>query len=181
MSTSSKQHNLAGRMAVWSGRHRKKAFWGWLAFVVVVFGAGNMVGTTSISDVDQFSGESHRAEVALDRAGLRPVKEVVFLQSDKLAIKDPEFRAAVQDATDSISKVSYVENVKSPLSGASAVSADGHAALVDFQIAGDSTQAMKRVDPILAAVAAAQARHPARDIRQLGGASAKKAINQVIT
>ena len=24
-------HNLAARMAVWSGRHRKKAIWGWLA------------------------------------------------------------------------------------------------------------------------------------------------------
>ena len=47
------------------------------------------LGTTQISDVDQFSGESHRAEVALDRAGLRPVEEVVFIQSDKLTIKDP--------------------------------------------------------------------------------------------
>jgi putative drug exporter of the RND superfamily len=174
MSTSSPKHNLAARMAVWSSRHRKKAFWGWLAFVVVVFAAGNMVGTKSISDVDQFSGESHRAEATLDGAGLRPVKEVVFLQSDKLTVKDPEFRAAVQDAADSISKVAYVKNVKSPLTGAGAVSADGHAALVDFQIAGDSTEAMKRVDPVLAAVAAVHARHPALDIRQLGGASAKK-------
>ena len=82
--------NVAARMAHWSGRHRKKAIWGWLAFVVIVFAAGNMAGTTQISDVDQFSGESHRAEVALDRAGLRPVEEVVFFQSDKLTIKDPE-------------------------------------------------------------------------------------------
>jgi hypothetical protein len=52
--------NVAARMAHWSGRHRKKAFWGWLAFVVIVFMAGNMVGTTQISDVDPFSGESHQ-------------------------------------------------------------------------------------------------------------------------
>src|SRR5215210_7538423 len=97
MSTSSSEHNLAGRMAIWSGRHRKKAIWGWLAFVLLVFAAGNMIGTTNISDVDQFSGESHKAEVALDDAGLRPVKEVVFFQSDKLTIKDPAFRAAVED------------------------------------------------------------------------------------
>jgi uncharacterized membrane protein YdfJ with MMPL/SSD domain len=180
MSTSSSKHNLAGRMAHWSGRHRKKAFWGWLAFVVVVFAAGNMVGTTSISDVDQFSGESHRAEVALDRAGLRPVKEVVFIQSDKLTVKDPAFRAAVVDVTGRLSRQQYVRAVKSPLTGASPVSADGHAALVDFQIAGDTTQATERVDPILAAVAGAQARHPALDIRQFGGASANKAIDQVI-
>jgi uncharacterized membrane protein YdfJ with MMPL/SSD domain len=180
MSTSSSKHNLAARMAHWSGRHRKKAFWGWLAFVLVVFAAGNMVGTTNISDVDQFSGESHRAEVALDRAGLRPVKEVVFVQSDKLTLKDPQFQAAVKDVTDRLSGMQYVRVVESPLTGAGSVSADGHAALVDFQIAGDSTQAQDRVGPILAAVAAVQAKHPALDIRQLGGASANKAINKVI-
>src|SRR4051795_4630991 len=180
MSTSSSKHNLAARMAVWSGRHRKKAFWGWLAFVVVVFMAGNMVGTTQISDVDNFSGESHRAEVALDRSGLRPVKESVFIQSDELTVKDPAFRAAVGDVTGRLSKVPYVENVKSPLTGASAVSADGHAALVDFEIAGDSTDAADRVDATLAAVAAAQAGHPTLDIRQLGDARANKAINEVI-
>jgi hypothetical protein len=84
MSNSSKNHNLAARMAVWSSRHRKKAIWGWLAFVVVVFMAGNMIGTTQISAVDQVSGEAHKAEVALDRSGLRPNDEVVFVQSDKL-------------------------------------------------------------------------------------------------
>src|SRR4051812_41023244 len=180
MSTSSSKHNLAARMAHWSGRHRKKAFWGWLAFVLVVFAVGNMVGTTNISDVDQFSGESHRAEVALDRAGLRPVKEVVFVQSDKLTLKDAQFQAAVNDVTDRLSGMQYVRAVESPLTGAGSVSADGHAALVDFQIAGDSTQAEERVGAILAAVAAVQAKHPALDIRQLGGASANKAINKVI-
>src|SRR3954465_1483664 len=156
MSTSSSKHNLAGRMARWSGRHRKKAIWGWLAFVVVVFLLGNMVGTTQISDVDQFSGESHRAEVALDRAGLRPVKEVVFIQSDKLTVKDPAFRAAVADVTRRLSRVPYVEHVRSPLRPGGDVSADGHAALVNFEIAGDSNEARDRVDPILATVAAAQ-------------------------
>jgi uncharacterized membrane protein YdfJ with MMPL/SSD domain len=180
MSTSSSQHNLAARMAVWSSRHRKKAFLGWLAFVVVVFMAGNAIGTTNISDVDQFSGESHRAEVALDRAGLRPVEEVVFVQSGKLTVKDPQFRAAVQDVTGRLSRVPYVERIRSPLTGDSEVSADGHAALVNFVIAGDSTEAADRVDATLAAVAAAQAKHPALDIEQVGGASANKAINQVI-
>ncbi len=181
MSTSSSQHNLAARMAVWSSRHRKKAIWGWLGFVVVVFMAGNAIGTTNISAVDQFSGESHRAEVALDRAGLRPVEEVVFVQSDKLTVKDPQFRGAVQDVTGRLSRVPYVERIRSPLTGDSEVSADGHAALVNFVIAGDSTEAKERVDASLAAVATAQAKHPSLDIEQFGGASANKAINQVIT
>src|SRR4051794_8943797 len=174
------EHNLAARMAIWSGRHRKKAIWGWLAFVLVVFAAGSAIGTTNISEVDQFSGESHRAEVALHNAGMRPVEEVVFFQSDTLKITDPAFRAAIQDVTSRLSEQKYVSHVESPLTGAGAVAADGHAALVDFHIAGDTTQATDRVDPILATVAAAQARHPGLDIRQFGGASAGKAINTVI-
>src|SRR5436189_5578179 len=118
MSTSSKQYNLAGRMAVWSGRHRKKAIWGWLAFVLVVYAAGSAIGTTNISEVDQFSGESHRAEDALHNAGMRPVEEVVFFQSDKHTIKDPAFRATVQDVTSRLSKQKYVSHVTSPLTGA---------------------------------------------------------------
>ena len=117
MSTSSSKHShhYAARIAAWSGRHRKKAIWGWLGFVLVVFALGNAAGTTQISDVDQFSGESHRAEQALDRAGMRPVEEVVFVQSDKLTVKDPEFRAAVGEVTGRLSKLQYVKNVKSPL------------------------------------------------------------------
>ena len=146
-------------MARWSSQHRKKAF-----LVACVrdprFAIGNGVGSTPISDVDQFSGESHDAEAALDRAGLRPTSEVVFLQSDKLTIKDPEFRAAVADVTRRLSRVAYVENVQSPLGNGGSVSEDGHAALVDFEIAGDSVEAKDRVDPVLAAVARIQSDHP---------------------
>src|SRR4051812_36240029 len=141
MSTPSSKHShhYAARIAAWSGRHRKKAIWGWLGFVVVVFALGSAAGTSNISEVDQFSGESHRAEKALDRAGMRPVEEVVFVQSDKLTINDPEFRSAVGEVTGRLSKLKYVENVNSPLAGGGNVSADGHAALVRFVIAGDTT------------------------------------------
>ena len=73
-----------------------------------------------------------------------------------------------------------MENVTSPLTGDGEVSADGHAALVGFEIRGDSTQAKERVDPILAAVASVQAEHPNLDIEQFGGASANKAVQKTI-
>jgi uncharacterized membrane protein YdfJ with MMPL/SSD domain len=174
-------HNLAARMARWSGQHRKKAIFGWLAFVLVVFYVGmNVVGSKPISDVDDFSGESHDAEQALDRAGLRPVEEVVFVQSDKLTLDDPQFRAAVEDVTGRLNQVPYVKNIQSPLTGGGEVSADEHAALVGFEVAGDSTEARDRVDASLTAVAAAQAEHPDLAIEQIGGASANKAVNEVI-
>src|SRR5829696_3353372 len=173
-------HNLAARMARWSSTHRKRAFWGWLAFVIVAFAVGNAIGPKLISDIDNFNGESHDAEAALDRAGLRPQSEVVFIQSDELTIKDARFKAAVADVVRSLPKVPYVEDVKSPLQGESAVSEDGHAALVDFNVAGDSVEAKDRIDPVLAAVAAAQKRHPDLAVEQFGDASANKAVDETI-
>jgi uncharacterized membrane protein YdfJ with MMPL/SSD domain len=174
-------HNLAARMARWSGQHRKKAIFGWLAFVLVTFYVGmNVVVQKDISDIDQFSGEARDAEQALEDAGLRPTEEVVFVQSDELTVEDPEFQTAISDVTGRLSQIRYVEDVQSPLTGDSEISADGHAALVGFEIAGDSTETADRVDPTLAAVAAIQKAHPDLDIEQFGGASADKAIDKVI-
>jgi uncharacterized membrane protein YdfJ with MMPL/SSD domain len=180
MDSHQSSHNLAARMARWSSKHRKKAFWGWLVFVILAFAIGQTMGQNLISDVDNFNGESHDAEVALQNAGLRPQSETVFIQSDTLTVKDPEFKAAVNDVVSRLPKVPYVQNVKSPLDGESAVSDDGHAALVDFNVAGDSTEAQDRIDPVLAAVVAAQKRHPDLAVEQIGDASAKKAVNETI-
>jgi uncharacterized membrane protein YdfJ with MMPL/SSD domain len=174
-------HNLAARMARWSGRHRKKAIFGWFAFVLVTFFVGsNVVVQKDISDVDQFSGEARDAEQALEDAGMRPTEEVVFVQSDELTVEDPEFQAAVEDVAGRVSQAPYVENVQSPLTQGGEVSADGHAALVQFEIAGDTTEAGDRVAPTLDAVAAAQADHPDLAIEQFGGASANEAVDDVI-
>jgi uncharacterized membrane protein YdfJ with MMPL/SSD domain len=175
-----KTRNHAGRMGCWSAQNRKKAFWGWLVFVILAFAIGNAAGSKSISDVDNFNGESHRAEVALHDAGLRPVEEVVFIQSDKLTIKAPAFKAAVADVTRRLSKTAYVENVESPLRGDSGISDDGHAVLVNFEVAGDSTEAVDRIDPVLAAVAAAQKRHPDLAVEQVGSASGEKAVEETV-
>ena len=92
-------------MARWSGQHRKKAILGWFAFVLVTFFVGmNVIGQKDISDIDQFSGEARDAEQALEDAGLRPIEEVVFVQSDELTVEDPEFQAAIKDATGRLSQ-----------------------------------------------------------------------------
>ena len=151
-------HNLAARMARWSGQHRKKAILGWLAFVLIASRSGATWSARRRSRTSISTRVSRtEAEVALDRAGLRPVEEVVFIQSDKLTVKDPAFRAAVEDVTDRLSGIPYVENVSRRCTGDSEVSADGHAALVGFEIARRLDRgAADRVDPSLAAVAAVQ-------------------------
>ena len=60
------------------------------------------------------------------------------------------------------------------------MSENGHAAIVDFDVAGDSTEAQDRIDPVLAAVAAAQKRHPDLAVEEIGDASANKAVNKTI-
>ena len=183
MSTSSPKRpsTLAGRAAHWSAGHRKTAIFGWLGFVVAAVLVGGSIGLNEISSVDRFVGEAHSAEEALDRAGLRPNSEVVFVQSDALTVDDPEFRAAIGDVAQRLSKLRYVENVTSPLAGGDGeVTSDGHAALVNFEIAGDSTEAADRADPSLDAVAAVQAQHPELVIEQFGDASANGAVQDTI-
>src|SRR4051794_17849703 len=173
--------NVAARMAHWSSQHRKRAIFGWLAFVLIAFAAGNAIGATQISDADQFSGESGRAEHALHDAGLRPVDEVVFVQSDRLSVRDPRFRAVTGELTARLSRVPYVKNVRAPQAAAGDVSRDGRAALVNYVVRGDSTQAKDRIDPALAAIAKVRARNPGFDVEAYGAASTGKAINGVIS
>ena len=139
-----------------------------------------MGGPKQLTDIDQFTGEARDAEQALDDAGLRPITEVVFFQSEELTIDDPEFQAAVNDVTERVAQIQYVENVRSPLDGEGDVTDDGHTALVNFDVAGESTEVGERVDPALAAVAAVQADYPDMTIEEFGGASAEEAIDEVI-
>ena len=140
------RRNVAARAAHWSANHRKTAIWGWLAFVVVAVMLGNSVGQNQIHGADQFSGEAGRAEHALEDAGLRPNDEAVLIQSRTLTIEDPEFRATVDDAAERLSRTKDVKNVVSPLGGPGETSADGHTALVEFEITGDSLEAAKRLE-----------------------------------
>jgi RND superfamily putative drug exporter len=166
---------------MWSARHRKLAIWGWLGFVALSIVVGGMVSQKTISDVDGFNGESHRAEQELDRSGLRPTSEAVFVQSDKLSIDDQEFKATIQDAADRLSKTQYVQDISSPLNDGGQLTNDRRAALVEFKIPGDSEEARDRVDPSLAAVKAVQARHPDLLVEQFGDASGYKAVNDTVT
>ena len=44
MSPLKRSNNIAARMGRWSANHRKKAIFGWLAFVVLAVAAGMAVG-----------------------------------------------------------------------------------------------------------------------------------------
>ena len=173
--------NVAARAARWSATHRKLAIFGWLAFVVASVVVGGLVGTKNLTDAEAVSGESGRAELALEKAQLTPSDEMVLIQSDESSAGDPAFDAAVDEATRELGALPSVTDLSSPSDGGGQVSSDGHTALVEFQIPGSEDQAEERVDASLAATASVQAEHPELRVEQFGGASAGKALEEVFS
>ena len=170
--------NVAARMGRWSARHRKIAIFGWLAFVVASFAVGFfVVGAKQITDASG-PGESGRASAILDEGFKQPAGETVLIQSESLRAREPAFAAAISAVVDALTKQADVMNIRSPLlaENASQISADGRSALVDFQIRGDSDLAAAKIDPVLDAVAGAQAAHPQLFIGEFGDASADKEL-----
>jgi uncharacterized membrane protein YdfJ with MMPL/SSD domain len=175
--------NLATRMGRWSAQHRKIAFVGWLAFVVAAFAIGNLVGTKQIDQNTSGPGESGRAAKILDAGFRQPASESVLIQSSSLAAGDARFNAAVADVVSRVSRLEAVKELRSPLDAQNhgQIAPGKHAALVEFKIRGKSADAGKKIDPVVAAVAKAQALHPKLFIGEFGDASANKALQGAFT
>ena len=162
--------NLAARMGQWSADHWKTATFGWLAFVVLAFALG-MAGTKSIDPNTAGPRESGRMDRILDAGFKRPAAESVLIQSATLSTTDADFTAAVRDVVARLSKLDVVQNARP-----GQVSADGHSALVEFEIRGAAAEAAEKIDPVLAQVDAAQKAHPQLYVGEFGMASAVDAI-----
>jgi RND superfamily putative drug exporter len=168
-------------MGRWSASHWKTATVGWLAFVVVAFALGGMVGTKNVDPNTSGPGESGRMDKILDAGFKQPAGESVLIESRSLVASDPAFTAAIEDVVAGISKLEAVQNVRSPLDPANAgqIAKNGNAALVEFEIRGDADKAADKIDPVLDRVAAEQRAHPQLFIGEFGDASAAKAIDAV--
>jgi RND superfamily putative drug exporter len=183
MSHGKHPNNLAARMGRWSARHWKLAVFGWLAFVVVAFLLGNVVGKKMLSEADAVGGEAGRAQKTLSEAGFEePASELVLIQSKRLTMTAPEFRRTIGDVVDRLRALPDVANVRSPLDADAdgQTSQDGRSALVQFDIRGEAESAKDRVQPILDAVAGLQRRHPGFFIGEVGGASFERSAVEAL-
>ena len=169
--------NLAARMGRWSASHWKTATFGWLAFVLVAFGLGGIVGTRNISN-SAGPGESGRMDRILEAGFEQPASERVLIQSRSQRVGTIAFDAAIADVVARISKIADVRNIRSPLQPENATyrSKDRHSALVEFQIRGDKEKAVDKIAPVLDTLAAAQRAHPGFTIGEFGDASAEKGV-----
>src|SRR5438132_1581835 len=179
MSRARQNSNLAARVGRWSAAHWKTATFGWLALVLLVFAVGSQVGTKQADPNRAGPGESGRMDRVLDAGFKVPASESVLIQSRSLRVGALAFDAAVKDVVTRLEKVAAVRNVRSPLDPANAgrIAKGGHAALVEFEIRGDSTKAADKLGPILQSVTDAQRAHPGLFVGEFGGASAAKAVD----
>ena len=174
------QRNLAARAGRWSASHRKAAILGWLAFVIAAVVIGGAAGINYQRDEDLGTGESGRAEKVIAAGFADHAGEQVLVQSRGSAtLEDPRFQAALDDVERELAGFPFVTGVEAPRAhGASLVSRDRRSTLVLFDIVGDSKVAGDRIEPVLAAIARAQAAHPQFRIEEFGDASARRAISQ---
>jgi RND superfamily putative drug exporter len=175
--TTHTDRNLAARMGRWSATHWKTATFGWLAFVLVAFGLGGMVGTTTV-DQSSGPGESGRMNRILEAGFEQPASENVLIQSPSQRVGTAAFDAAIADVVARVSELAAVRDVRSPLDPGNAgqISKDRRSALVTFAIRGEKEKAVDEIGPVLDAVAAAQRAHPGFTIGEFGDASAEQGV-----
>ncbi len=169
--------NIAARAGAWSAANRKKAIFGWLAFVIVaaVIGAG-MLGTKT--DSHDGNGQSLTVDTFLRAHFPDSSTEMILIQARRGGLSaNPAYRSAVREVVARVSRVPHVSDVRVPGSaqGQNVLSADGRSARVSLELGqhGD-------VDRLLAATAAAQRGFPSLRIEEFGDASSQKALSKTL-
>jgi RND superfamily putative drug exporter len=182
MSPLNQSNNLAARMGRWSASHWKTAVFGWIAFVIVAVAVGAVVGTKQIDPQNENVGQAHRADQILKQAGFQtdPQTEIVLVQSKTLTTDDPAFRSTIADAVATVKPFSAItKNLRSPLDPAHSdqVSADGHTAMIEFDMRGKNKVATDRIDRITTATGRIAGRHPGFFVGEAGSISSGKALS----
>ncbi|MGH2933569.1 MAG: MMPL family transporter [Gaiellaceae bacterium] len=174
--------NLAGRAGRWSADNWKKALFGWLVFAVAAMAIGNVIGHVQMADSQFANGEVARALTMLEQANFRqPALENVLIQTGKYTADSHIVQSAIGGVVQNLARQPDVVSLRDPRQipgGGGFISPDGHSILIQFAIRGDPDKAKDKVEPILAAVAAAQAANGNVSIREVGAASANYEIGK---
>ena len=167
------KRNLAHRMGRWSGTHPWTAILGWMAFVVISFVLGSSVVTQkTLKESEQGVGESGRAAKVIDRAfptSQTRAGEMILVQTRSGRLATADLKAVAGDVRERVGALATVTNIQAPQR-----SQDGRAALIRFDIRGDSEKAVDKIVPIEAAVATVAHEHPGLRVEQFGDASSGK-------
>lgn len=169
---------FAARMGRWSAQNRKKAIFGWLAFVIASLAIGSAVGMQKPESASR-TGDSGRAQNIIDDGFPAKSGEDVLVQGRAPdSARSPEVRAAVADVIATVKRDRHVASVESPYAPGNEgkISQDGRSVLVSFELRGEDAEGL--VEPVSATIAAVGARHGDVTVGQFGGASASVALTK---
>src|SRR5687767_8397943 len=155
-------HNVAARMARWSGRNRKVAILGWLGLMATLFAFSLVSPMNMIVYETSGPGESGRADEILYEDFERPAGESVLVQGTEFNAESPQFQAVVEDVLETVGSLEEVAAAESPYGDGETglISGDGASALVPLEFAGSPEDAADKTDAVVSAVAAVQAANP---------------------
>jgi len=171
--SSTRKTTFAARAGRWSAQHHRAAIIGWLAFVVLAIGASAALPMKMLSSSQSGVGESGAGARASDKAFPQSARETVLIQSRGVHANAPELNAAVASVESRLRATDGVRSIESRH-----VSADGHSALVTFELRGDEMKTGMAVAAPRAAVAAAAKANPRMRIEETGDASLYEAVQQ---
>src|SRR3954467_2408218 len=146
---------FAARAGRWSAANRKKAIFGWLAFVILAVAIGSAVGTKTPANDNSTVGDSGRGDKLVTDHYPDSAGESVLIQGrNGQSYRDADVRAAVDQTVKAVSGFKTVQNVDSPYAKGNRgqISPDGRSVLVKFEVKGDDDTAKNAIDPIEAAV-----------------------------
>jgi uncharacterized membrane protein YdfJ with MMPL/SSD domain len=179
-----RSNTFAARAGRWSAANRKKAIFGWLAFVIVAVAIGTVTGTKTPANDNSYVGDSGRGDKLVTDHYPDSAGESVLIQGRHgQTYKDADLRAAVDQTVKAVSGFGTVKNVDSPFAKGNGgqISPDGKSVLVNFEVKGNDDTTKTEIDPIEAAVKGVAADHPQLRVGEFGGASASKAIDKAFS
>jgi len=173
---------FTGAAGRWSATHAWLAIGVWVGSVAILLVAGHLATTRLLSTTQESVGQSGQAEQMISRNFAQHANESVLFDSATLEVGSPAYQAAIRDVVARIDATGRVTQVRSPLEPGfrNQISADHHAALLQFQVTGSYGDSATTVVPVLAAVHAAAAAHPQIQIAETGDASISKAVNDTV-
>ena len=134
-----KKQNLAARAGRWSAQHRKKAVFGWFAFVIVA----TLIGGSHRHQDDRLRRGGarrrlRRAHEIVKDTFPQAAGEQVFIQSKTQGSQSAGYRAAVKDVEHRLAAVENVSNIQSPYAkqNAGQISRDGRSVARDVRDQG---------------------------------------------
>jgi RND superfamily putative drug exporter len=170
-------------MGRWSASHWKTATFGWLAFVVGAFVIGNAIGTKNLDPNKTGSGESGHVQSVLADEFKQPANESILIRSTTATAGSPQFRQVVATVIETLQAQDPVRHIESPYTSGNAgqISADRHAALVQFKLRGtDLAKSDKDVVGVVKAIDRVQKANPSYTVGEFGDASIDQALNEQV-